>query len=65
LYVIFNNHYRAAEVKNALEFLHQVKGEKVLVMPQLLKAYPQLEAIALPQLPEKASAQPGDNYSLF
>ncbi|MFN8009342.1 MAG: DUF72 domain-containing protein [Terriglobia bacterium] len=26
LYVIFNNHYRAAEVKNALEFLHQVTG---------------------------------------
>ena len=65
LYVIFNNHYRAAEVKNALEFLHQITGQKVLVMPKLLKAYPSLEAIALPSAPEKMSTQSGENYSLF
>ena len=65
LYVIFNNHYRAAEVKNALEFLHQLTGEKVSVMPQLLKAYPQLEAIARPAEPEKGPTHPGENYSLF
>jgi uncharacterized protein YecE (DUF72 family) len=65
LYVIFNNHYRAAEVKNALEFLHQMTGEKVLVMPKLLKAYPSLEAIALPSTPEKIPTHPGENYSLF
>ena len=65
LYVIFNNHYRAAEVKNALEFLHQLTGRKVLVMPKLLKAYPSLETIALPSAPEKIPIHPGENYSLF
>lgn len=65
LYVIFNNHYRAAEVKNALEFLHRMTGQKVLVMPKLLKAYPSLEVIALPSAPEKMPTHPGENYSLF
>jgi len=65
LYVIFNNHYRAAEVKNALEFLHQITGQKVLVMPKLLKAYPSLEAITLPSTPDKIPTHPGENYSLF
>ena len=65
LYVIFNNHYRAAEVKNALEFLHRLTGNKVLVMPKLLKVYPSLEAIALPSTSEKESTPSGENYSLF
>jgi uncharacterized protein YecE (DUF72 family) len=48
LYVIFNNHYRAQQVKNALEFLHKITGQKVQVMPKLLNAYPELGGIALP-----------------
>jgi hypothetical protein len=63
--VIFNNHYRAAEVKNALEFLHRITGEKVLVMPKLLRAYPVLEKIALPSASKKMPTPPGENYSLF
>jgi len=65
LYVIFNNHYRASEIKNALEFIHQLSGKPVKVMPKLLKAYPELRRIALP---EEAGAQdifPGENYRLF
>jgi uncharacterized protein YecE (DUF72 family) len=49
LYVIFNNHYRASEVKNAFEFLHKVTGNSVRVMPRLLNAYPRLKRIALPE----------------
>lgn len=64
LYVIFNNHYRAAEVKNALEFLHQISGQPVRVMPPLLKAYPELKRIALPE-DYHANVQPGENYRLF
>ena len=65
LYVIFNNHYRAAEVKNALEFLHQITGQRVRVMPALLKAYPELEKIALPEIAKEPEVRPGENYRLF
>jgi len=65
LYVIFNNHYRGSEVKNALEFIHKMSGKKVRVMPKLLKAYPELQRIALPPGPEESDIQPGENYRLF
>jgi len=65
LYVIFNNHYRASEVKNALEFLHRVTGRPMKVMPKLLKAYPELQRIALPEGPSAEDVLPGENYRLF
>jgi uncharacterized protein YecE (DUF72 family) len=65
LYVIFNNHYRASEVKNALEFIHQLSGKPVKVMPKLLKAYPELRQIALPEETEPNDVFPGENYRLF
>jgi hypothetical protein len=65
LYVIFNNHYRASEVKNALEFLSRLTGNRVRVMPKLLKAYPALRAIALPEELLPHDIQPGENYRLF
>ncbi len=65
LYVIFNNHYRAAEVKNALEFIHQITGQPVKIMPHLLRAYPDLARIALSPEPEKKEVLPGETYSLF
>jgi uncharacterized protein YecE (DUF72 family) len=46
LYIIFNNHYRAHQIKNALEFLHHLTGKPFQVMPKLLEAYPALLAIA-------------------
>jgi uncharacterized protein YecE (DUF72 family) len=65
LYVIFNNHYRGAEVRNALEFLHQITGQQVRVMPPLLKAFPELQKIASPANLEESEIQPGENYRLF
>jgi uncharacterized protein YecE (DUF72 family) len=65
LYVIFNNHYRASEVKNALEFLSRLTGNRVRVMPKLLKAYPALRAIALPEELLPHDIQSGENYRLF
>ena len=44
--VIANNHYRGAEVANALELKAMMTGEKVAVPEGLLKAYPRLAAIA-------------------
>jgi hypothetical protein len=65
LYVIFNNHYRAQQIKNALEFLHKITSQKVQVMPKLLNAYPQLHEIALSNPPPKNGPSRGGNYSLF
>lgn len=65
LYVIFNNHYRAAEVKNALEFIHLITGQPVRVMPPLLKAYPDLQRIALTEGLRRERVGPGENYTLF
>lgn len=45
--VITNNHYRGAEVANALELKAALTGQKVPVPEDLMRRYPQLEAIAL------------------
>ena len=47
LTVIANNHYRGAEMANALELKELVTGEKQYVPEGLLKAYPNLARIAL------------------
>jgi uncharacterized protein YecE (DUF72 family) len=46
LTVIANNHYRGAELANALELKALVSGQKQLVPEGLLRAYPNLERIA-------------------
>ncbi len=47
LTVIANNHYRGAEVANALELKAMISGGKVSVPEGLLKTYPNLARIAL------------------
>ncbi len=47
LTVIANNHYRGAELANAIELKALVSGEKQLVPAGLLKTYPNLVLIAL------------------
>jgi uncharacterized protein YecE (DUF72 family) len=47
LTVIANNHYRGAELANAIELKALVSGEKQLVPAGLLRAYPNLTSIAL------------------
>ena len=46
LVVIANNHYRGAELANALELKVLISGQKTEVPQPLLKAYPQLSQIA-------------------
>jgi uncharacterized protein YecE (DUF72 family) len=46
IYIIFNNHYRAHQIKNALEFLHCLTGQPVQVLPKMMETYPQLRSIA-------------------
>jgi len=47
LIVITNNHYRGAELANAIELKCLLTGQKQPVPKGLLRAYPQLEKIAL------------------
>jgi len=47
LTIIANNHYRGAELANALELKALLSGQKQLVPEGLLKAYPNLAKIAL------------------
>ncbi len=47
LTVIANNHYRGAELANAIELKASVSGEKQLVPEGLLSVYPNLASIAL------------------
>ena len=47
LTVIANNHYRGAELANALELKALLSGEKQFVPEGLLRAYPNLASIAL------------------
>jgi len=47
LTVIANNHYRGAELANAIELKALVSGQKQLVPEGLLKAYPNLSRIAV------------------
>jgi len=47
LTVIANNHYRGAELANALELKALLSGQKQLVPEGLLRAYPNLAGIAL------------------
>ena len=49
LTVIANNHYRGAELANSLELKCLLTGRKQPVPEGLLRAYPQLEKIALSQ----------------
>ncbi len=49
LTVIANNHYRGAELANALELKALVTGQKQLIPEGLLKAYPNLAKIAIGQ----------------
>ena len=47
LTVITNNHYKGAELANALELKCLLTGEKQYVPDGMLKAYPSLAKIAL------------------
>ena len=47
--VIGNNHYRGAELANAIELKSIITGKKQPVPTGLLKTYPDLERIALPE----------------
>jgi len=47
LTVIANNHYRGAELANAIELKAMLTGQKQPVPHPLLAAYPNLEKIAL------------------
>jgi uncharacterized protein YecE (DUF72 family) len=47
LTIIANNHYRGAELANALELKALLTGRKYPVPEGLLKAYPNLAAVAL------------------
>jgi len=47
LTVIANNHYRGAELANAIELKALVSGEKQLIPAGLLRTYPNLASIAL------------------
>jgi len=49
LVVIANNHYRGAELANAIELKSLVTGQKQKVPEGLLRTYPQLEKIAVKQ----------------
>ncbi|MBA7637988.1 hypothetical protein ES703_45637 [subsurface metagenome] len=49
LVVIANNHYKGAELANALELKSLVTGRKQKVPEGLLRTYPQLEKIAIKQ----------------
>ncbi len=44
--VIANNHYRGAELANAIELKALVSGENQLVPEGILKTYPNLASIA-------------------
>jgi len=50
LTVIANNHYRGAELANAIELKALVSGEKQLVPTGLLKTYPKLASIVLKKI---------------
>lgn len=52
LTVIANNHYRGAELANAIELKALVSGQKQPVPEGLLKTYPRLARIALPDKAE-------------
>jgi uncharacterized protein YecE (DUF72 family) len=49
LTVIANNHYRGAELANALELRYLLTGQKQPVPEGLLQTYPQLAKVALNQ----------------
>lgn len=48
-FIIFNNHFRGQAAANALQVMFLIGGAKINAPPQLLKAYPQLQAISLNQ----------------
>ncbi|MCF7975360.1 MAG: DUF72 domain-containing protein [Phycisphaerae bacterium] len=50
--VIGNNHYKGAELANAIELKHLLTGRKQRVPPGLVKAYPRLERIAIKETPK-------------
>ena len=50
--LIGNNHYKGAELANAIELKHLLTGQKQRVPPELLKAYPRLDKIAIKEIPK-------------
>ena len=50
--LIGNNHYKGAELANAIELKHLLTGQKQRVPPGLIKAYPRLERIAIKETPK-------------
>jgi len=48
-----NNHYRGAELANAIELKFLVTGQKQQVPEGLLKTYPDLARVALPVTGDK------------
>ncbi len=50
--LIGNNHYKGAELANAIELKHLLTGQKQRVPPGLLKAYPRLKQIAIKEIPK-------------
>jgi uncharacterized protein YecE (DUF72 family) len=50
--VIGNNHYKGAELANAIELKHLLTGQKQRVPPGLIQAYPRLEQIAMKETPK-------------
>lgn len=65
IYIIFNNHYRAHQIKNALEFLNHFTGQRVQVMPKLMEAYPKLKSIADLSTPLRSISKGLSMLSLF
>ncbi len=50
--LIGNNHYKGAELVNAIELKHLLTGQKQRVPPGLIKAYPRLKNIAITEIPK-------------
>jgi len=50
--LIGNNHYKGAELANAIELKHLLTHQKQRVPPGLLKAYPRLQQIAIKERPK-------------
>ena len=47
--VIWNNHFRAKAVVNAVQSIAKLRGCRVKAPPLLVTAYPELEAVAVPE----------------
>ncbi|MFQ5632429.1 MAG: hypothetical protein ACE5I1_26975, partial [bacterium] len=52
-YVVFNNHYRALALKNALEFFFMLTANKPAIPQSLARRYPSLVDIRCTKIPEQ------------